>query len=162
MAMLLALARNVPQACAALRQGRWERSQWNGVELADKTLGVIGLGRIGTLVAQRAMAFGMKLVAYDPFVSAERARQLNVELLELDDLLQRSDFVTPASGKDPETVGLLDADRLAKARPGLRIVNVARGGIIVEQDLADAVRSGHVAGAALDVFASEPTTESPV
>ncbi len=162
MAMLLALARNVPQACAALRQGRWERSQWNGVELADKTLGVIGLGRIGTLVAQRAMAFGMKLVAYDPFVSAERARQLNVELLELDDLLQRSDFVTLHLARTPETVGLLDADRLAKARPGLRIVNVARGGIIVEQDLADAVRSGHVAGAALDVFASEPTTESPL
>lgn len=109
------------------------------------------------------MAFGMKLVAYDPFlVSAERARQLNVELLELDDLLQTVRLRHPASGKDHETVGLLDADRLAKARPGLRIVNVARGGIIVEQDLADAVRSGHVAGAALNVFASRPTTESPL
>lgn len=162
MAMLLALARNIPQACAALRQGRWERSQWNGVELADKTLGVIGLGRIGTLVAQRAMAFGMRLVAYDPFLSVERARQLNVELLDLDELLQQADFVTLHLAKTPETIGMLDAKRLAAARPGLRIVNVARGGIIVEDDLADAVRSGHVAGAALDVFASEPTTESPL
>ena len=162
MAMLLALARNIPQACQALRQGRWERSQWNGVELADKTLGVIGLGRIGTLVAQRAMAFGMRLVAYDPFVSADRARQLNVELLDLDELLQQSDFVTLHLARTPETLGLIDAKRLAAAPQGLRIVNVARGGIIVEQDLADAVRSGHVAGAALDVFATEPTTESPL
>ena len=107
MAMLLALARNIPQACSALRQGRWERSQWNGVELADKTLGVIGLGRIGTLVAQRAMAFGMRLVAYDPFLSVERARQLNVELLDLDELLQQADFVTLHLAKTPETIGML-------------------------------------------------------
>ena len=113
MAMLLALARNIPQACSALRQGRWERSQWNGVELADKTLGVIGLGRIGTLVAQRAMAFGMRLVAYDPFLSVERARQLNVELLDLDELLQQADFVTLHVAKTPETIGMLDAKRLA-------------------------------------------------
>ncbi|MEZ5381748.1 MAG: phosphoglycerate dehydrogenase [Microthrixaceae bacterium] len=162
MAMLLAMARNIPQAHQALREGRWERSKWNGVELAEKTLGVIGLGRIGTLVAQRAMAFGMKLAAYDPFVSAERARQLNVELLGLEDLLARSDFLTLHLAKTPETVGLLDAKALASARPGVRIVNVARGGIIVEEDLAEAVRSGHVAGAALDVFAAEPTTESPL
>ena len=162
MAMLLALARNIPQACSALRQGRWERSQWNGVELADKTLGVIGLGRIGTLVAQRAMAFGMRLVAYDPFLSVERARQLNVELLDLDELLQQADFVTLHLAKTPDTVGLIGTELLAKAKPGIRIINVARGGIVDEQALADAIRAGRVAGAALDVFHEEPCVESPV
>ncbi len=162
MALLLAQARNVPQAHAALVEGRWERSKWTGVELADKTLGIIGLGRIGKLVAQRALAFGMKLVGYDPFVAPERAKQLSVELLELDELLAASDFITIHVAKTPETVGLLNAERLAKAKPGLRIVNVARGGIIVESDLADAIRSGHLGGAALDVFDKEPTTTSPL
>jgi D-3-phosphoglycerate dehydrogenase len=162
MALLLAQARNIPQAHAALVSGRWERSQWTGVELADKTLGIIGLGRIGKLVAQRALAFGMHLVGYDPFVSTERAKQLSVELMGLDDLLASADFVTIHVAKTPDTVGMIDADRLAKAKAGLRIVNVARGGIIVEADLADAIRGGHVAGAALDVFEAEPTTESPL
>lgn len=162
MALLLSQARNVPQAHAALVAGRWERSQWEGVELADKTLGIVGLGRIGKLVAQRAHAFGMHLVAYDPFVSPERARQLNVELADLDQILNMADFVTIHVAKTPETEGLIDADRLAKAKPGMRIVNVARGGIVDEHALADAIRSGQVGGAALDVFETEPTTESPL
>lgn len=162
MALLLAQARNVPQAHAALVAGRWERSKWEGVELADKTLGIIGLGRIGKLVAQRALAFGMRLVAYDPFVSPERARQLSVEVVDLDTLLSVSDFVTIHVAKTPETVGLLDAERLRRAKRGIRIINVARGGIVVESDLAELVADGHVAGAALDVFDKEPTTESPL
>jgi D-3-phosphoglycerate dehydrogenase len=162
MALLLAQARNVPQAHAALVSGRWERSRWTGVELSDKTLGIIGLGRIGKLVAQRALAFGMRLVAYDPFVTPERARQLSVDLLDLDELLAVSDFVTIHVAKTPETIGLLNAERLATAKPGIRIVNVARGGIVDEAALAEAIRRGHVAGAALDVFAAEPTTESPL
>ena len=162
MALLLAQARNVPQAHAALVDGRWERSKWQGVELADKTLGVVGLGRIGKLVAQRAMAFGMKLIAHDPFVAPERARQLNIELVDLDTLLATADFVTLHVAKTPETMDLIDAAALAKAKQGIRIVNVARGGIVNEADLAAAIESGHVGGAALDVFAAEPTTESPL
>lgn len=162
MALLLAQARNVPQADAALKSGRWERSRWTGVELADKTFGVIGLGRIGKLVAQRAMAFGMKVVAYDPFVSDEMARRMNIELLDLDTLLATSDFITIHVAKTPETVGLINAERLAKAKKGIRVINVARGGIVVEADLAEAIKSGHVGGAALDVFDAEPTTESPL
>jgi D-3-phosphoglycerate dehydrogenase / 2-oxoglutarate reductase len=162
MAMLLAQARNIPQAHAALVAGRWERSKWEGVELSDKTLGVVGLGRIGKLVAQRAHAFGMRLVAYDPFVDSERARQIGVEMLRLDRLIEVSDFVTLHVTKTPDTVGLIDKDLLARAKPGLRIVNVSRGGIIDEDALAEAIRIGHVAGAAIDVFSSEPTTESPL
>lgn len=162
MALLLAQARNVPQASAALKAGRWERSKWTGVELADKTLGIIGLGRIGKLVAQRALAFGMRLVAYDPFVSEDRARQLSVELLSLDDLMARSDFITLHLAKTPETAGLIDAAMLAKAKPSLRVINVARGGIIDEAALAAAIAEGTIAGAALDVFDKEPTTESPL
>lgn len=162
MALLLASARNVPQAHAALVQGRWERSKWEGVELSDKTLGIIGLGRIGKLVAQRAMAFGMRLVAYDPFVSEDRARQINVTLVSLDELVEQSDFITLHLAKTPETVGLIGKDMLAKAKPSLRLVNVARGGIVDEAALAEAVSSGQIAGAALDVFDSEPTTESPL
>jgi D-3-phosphoglycerate dehydrogenase / 2-oxoglutarate reductase len=162
MALLLAQARNIPQAHSALSAGRWERSRWTGVELSDKTLGIVGLGRIGKLVAQRASAFGMRLVAYDPFVSADRARQMGVNLVELPELLAVSDFVTLHVAKTPETVGLIDAERLAAARPGIRIINVARGGIVDEQALADAIRRGHVGGAALDVFDSEPCTDSPL
>ncbi|MEJ5256441.1 MAG: hydroxyacid dehydrogenase, partial [Acidimicrobiales bacterium] len=162
MALLLAQARNIPQANSALKEGRWERSRWTGVELSDKVLGIIGLGRIGKLVAQRALAFGMRLVAYDPFVSAERARQLSVELLDLDELMAVADFVTLHVAKTPETIGLIDAERLARAKRGIRIINVARGGIVDEAALADAIRSGQVAGAALDVFETEPCTESPL
>lgn len=161
-AMLLAQARNIPQANAALKDGRWERSEWTGVELFDKTLGIVGLGRIGKLVAQRAHAFGMKIVAFDPFVSADRTRQISVDLMSLDELIQVSDFITLHVAKTPETVGLVDKELLARAKPGVRIVNVARGGIVDEADLAAAIESGHVGGAALDVFAAEPTTESPL
>jgi len=162
MALLLAQARNIPQAHAALVDGRWERSRWTGVELSDKTLGIVGLGRIGKLVAQRASAFGMRLVAFDPFVSAERARQINVELVELRELMAVSDFVTIHVAKTPETVGLVDAELLAEAKPGIRIINVARGGIVDEAALAEAIERGHVAGAALDVFSTEPCTDSPL
>ena len=162
MALLLAQARNVPQAHAALKAGRWERSRWEGVELADKTLGIVGLGRIGKLVAQRALAFGMRLVAYDPFVSAERARQMSVELMGVDQLVAESDFITVHLPKTKETTGLIGADLLSKAKPSLRVVNVARGGIVDEQALADFVRDGRIAGAALDVFSKEPMTESPL
>ena len=162
MALLLAQARNVPQAHAALKAGRWERSKWEGVELSDKVLGIIGLGRIGKLVAQRAMAFGMKLIAYDPFVTPDRARQINVELVDLDTLMSRSDFITLHLAKTPETAGLIGAEMLAKAKPSLRVINVARGGIVDEEALAAAIANGTIAGAALDVFAAEPTTESPL
>jgi D-3-phosphoglycerate dehydrogenase / 2-oxoglutarate reductase len=162
MALILAQARNIPQAHAALVAGRWERSRWEGVELADKVLGIIGLGRIGRLVAQRASGFGMKLIAYDPYVAPERARQLNIDLVDLDRLMAAADVVTVHVAKTPETVGLVGKDLLARAKPGIRIVNVARGGIVDEDALAEAIRSGHVAGAALDVFADEPTTASPL
>ncbi|MCP4085023.1 MAG: phosphoglycerate dehydrogenase [Actinomycetia bacterium] len=162
MALLLAQARNIPQAHAALTAGRWERSQWSGVELADKTLGVIGLGRIGKLVAQRAMAFGMRIVAFDPYVARDRAQQVNVELVDLKELATRSDFITVHVAKTPDTVGLINAGFLAGCKAGVRIINVARGGIVDEADLAAAISSGQVGGAALDVFDMEPTTESPL
>ncbi|HJM98863.1 MAG TPA: hydroxyacid dehydrogenase, partial [Acidimicrobiales bacterium] len=141
MALLLAQARNIPPANEALRNGRWERNKWTGVELADKTLGIIGLGRIGKLVAQRALSFGMKLVAYDPFVAPERAKQLSVDLLSLKELMEISDFVTIHVAKTPETIDLISAETLTYAKPDLRIVNVARGGIVNESDLADAIAS---------------------
>ena len=162
MALLLAQARNVPQAHGALVDGRWERSKWEGVELEDKTLGVVGFGRIGRLVAHRAAAFGMKIVAHDPFVPAEAAKHLDVEFLELDDLMARADFLTLHVAKTRETIGLINKERLGLAKPQLRIVNVARGGLIDELALAEAVASGQIAGAAIDVFEDEPTTESPL
>ena len=162
MAMLLAVARNVPQAHAALKQGRWERSKWEGVELFDKTLGILGLGRIGKLVAQRAAAFGMKVVAYDPFVSEERARAMNIELADLNTIITTADFITIHLPKTKETIGLLNAENLKTAKKSLRIINVARGGIVDEQGLADAVNNGVIAGAAIDVFTKEPTTENPL
>jgi D-3-phosphoglycerate dehydrogenase / 2-oxoglutarate reductase len=162
MALLLAQARNIPQAHAALIGGKWERSKWEGVELHGKTLGIVGLGRVGALVAQRALAFGMRLVAYDPYVSVERARHMGVELMSIEDLMAESDFVTIHLPKNTETMGLIGKDLLAKSKPGLRIVNTARGGIVDEDALAEAIRSGTVQGAGLDVFAKEPTTESPL
>ena len=162
MALLLAQARNVPQAHAALVDGRWERSKWEGVELADKTLGIVGLGRIGKLVADRARGFGMRLVAFDPYVSAERARLGGVELMALEQVVAESDFLTIHLPKTAETAGLIGRELLLKAKPGLRVINVARGGIVDEAALAEALRDGIVAGAALDVFATEPTTESPL
>jgi D-3-phosphoglycerate dehydrogenase len=162
MALLLAQARNVPQAHAALTAGRWERSRWEGVEVADKTLAVVGLGRIGKLVADRAKAFGMRVVAYDPYVSPDRAAKLGVELVGLHQAVAEADFLTVHLPKTKDTTGLINRDLLMKAKPSLRVINVARGGIVDEADLAEAIREGVVAGAAIDVFATEPTTQSPL
>ena len=162
MALMLSMARNVAPAHSALVDGRWERSKWKGVELDQKTLGIIGLGRIGRLVGVRAQAFGMKLVAYDPFVSAEAAAEAGAELMELDDLMAASDFVTLHLARTPETMNLLNAELFAKSKVGQRVINVARGGIIDEAALAAAIENGPVAGAAIDVFAEEPTTDSPL
>ncbi len=161
-ALLLAVARNVPAADASLQAGEWKRSKFTGVEVADKTVGVVGLGRIGLLVAQRLSAFGVRLLAYDPYVQPARAAQLGVRLVGLEELLAESDFITIHLPKTAETLGLIGARELALTKPGVRIVNAARGGLVDEQALADALRSGHVAGAGIDVFATEPTTDSPL
>jgi D-3-phosphoglycerate dehydrogenase len=163
MALLLALARNVPQAHAALTQGKWERSKWSGIELEGKTLGILGFGRIGQLVAQRAKGFGMRVLAFDPFVAADRYRELGVDKAENSDAVYgEADFLTLHLPKTPETEGWLDAEALAKCKDGVRILNVARGPLIVDADLEAALDSGKVAGAALDVFRSEPVTEHPL
>jgi D-3-phosphoglycerate dehydrogenase len=162
MALLLAQARNLPQAHAALVEGRWERSRWEGAELHGKTLALLGLGRVGSLVAQRAHAFGMRVIAWDKFVTAERARQMGVELVELDEAAARADFVAVCLVKKPEYMGIVGRDFLAKAKPELRVINNARGGLVDEDALADAVREKRIAGAAIDVFAEEPTTSSPL
>jgi D-3-phosphoglycerate dehydrogenase len=161
-ALMLAVARNVPQAHAALKNGKWERSKWEGVELHGKTLGIVGLGRVGALVAQRASSFGMRLIAFDPFVSPDRARQMGIELVTLEELVQHADVITIHLPKNAETVGLFGKDLLTQVRPEVLIVNTARGGIVDEDALADAVRDGRVAGAGLDVFVEEPTTSSPL
>ena len=162
-ALLLALARNVPQAHAALTGGSWERSKWGGVELYEKTLGLLGFGRIGQLVAARAQAFGMHVLAFDPFVSTARFRELGVEQAESSDALYaRSDFISIHLPKTPETRGWLDAEALAKCRDGVRIINCARGELVDDDALKAALDSGKVAGAALDVFAHEPVTDHPL
>jgi len=163
MALLLAEARSVAAADASLREGRWDRKKFQGVELYGKTLGILGLGRIGSLVAERAAAFGMRLVAYDPFVTEERARQLGVELVATpEDVFTRCDFLTIHLPRTPETEGLVNAESIAAMRDGVRILNVARGGIVDEAALADAIRSGKVGGAGVDVYAEEPCTDSPL
>ena len=160
--LLLAIARNIPQAHAELTRGRWERKRFGGVELADKVLGVVGFGRIGQLVATRARAFEMRVVVFDPFVSAERCRELQVSSATLENLLLQADFVTLHAPLTPETRHLIDAERLHLMKPGARIVNAARGDLVDLDALADALRSGHVAGAALDVFPEEPYTAGPI
>jgi D-3-phosphoglycerate dehydrogenase len=162
MALLLALARNVPQAHAALSgQGKWERSKWSGVELDGKVLGILGFGRIGQLVAARAKGFGLRVVAYDPFVSAERYKDLGVEKAENSDgVYAVADFLTLHLPKTPETEGWLDAEAIGKCKDGVKVLNVARGPLINDEDLIAALDSGKVGGAALDVFRSEPVTES--
>ncbi len=160
--LMLASARHVPQANAALHGGKWKRSAFTGVELYEKTVGVVGLGRIGVLVAQRLSAFGMKVVAYDPYVSGARAGQMGVRLVSLDELLAESDFITVHLPKTPETVGLIGAEALHKVKPTVRIVNAARGGIVDEAALFSAIKEGRVAGAGIDVFATEPCTDSPL
>ena len=155
-AMLLAVARNVPQGDASLREGRWERSRLQGVELAGRTLGIVGLGRIGSGVAQRARAFEMRVVAHDPFVSSERAASLGVELLTLDELLEQADFVTLHTALHEGTHGLIGSEQLARMKPGAYLVNTARGALVDEQALHEAVEGGVIAGAAVDVFSEEP------
>ena len=162
LALLLSAARQIPAADATLREHTWKRSAFNGTEVYGKTVGVVGLGRIGQLVAQRIAAFGTHVIAYDPYVPAARAAQLGIELLPLEEVLARADFISVHLPKTKETAGLLGKDALAKTKPGVIIVNAARGGLIDEAALADAIRSGHVRAAGLDVFATEPCTDSPL
>ncbi|MEU0022729.1 phosphoglycerate dehydrogenase [Streptomyces rochei] len=160
--LIIATARNIPQADAALKNGEWKRSKYTGVELSEKTLGVVGLGRIGVLVAQRMSAFGMKIVAYDPYVQPARAAQMGAQLLSLDELLEVSDFITVHLPKTPETLGLIGDEALHKVKPTVRIINAARGGIVDEEALFSALKEGRVTGAGLDVYATEPCTDSPL
>ncbi len=161
MALLLAQARNVPQAHAALKAGRWERSRFQGVELLEKTLGLVGLGRVGTMVASRALAFGMRVVAFDPYVSRDRAREMGVELVpNLEALLVQADFVSIHLPRTRETTGLIGEREVALMKEGARLVNTSRGGIVDERALVNALRDGRLAGAALDVFAQEPPSAS--
>jgi D-3-phosphoglycerate dehydrogenase / 2-oxoglutarate reductase len=161
-ALLLAAARHISPAHAALRNGEWKRSKYTGIELYEKTVGIVGLGRIGVLVAQRLAAFGMDVIAYDPYVQAGRAAQMGVRLVDLDTLLAESDFISVHLPKTPETVGLIGTDELAKAKASLVIVNAARGGIVDEGALYAALKEGRIAAAGVDVYAKEPCTDSPL
>ena len=162
MAMMLSLARNIPQATASLKKGEWKRSKFMGVELNDKVLGIMGFGRIGREVAKRAQAMQMKCIAYDPFITKERAASLGVEMVPLDELFRRADVITVHTPLIKETRHVINAETIATMRDGVRLINCARGGIIDEKALADGIASGKVAGAALDVFENEPPTDSPV
>jgi len=161
-AMMFALAREIPQADQSTQAGKWEKNRFMGVELAGKTLGLVGCGNIGSIVADRALGLKMKVAAYDPFLSPERALDLGVDKVELEELLARADFITLHTPLTDQTRGILGREALAKARPGVRIVNCARGGLIDEAALKDALETGQVAGAALDVFQNEPAKESPL
>lgn len=161
-ALMMAVARQIPAADASTQAGKWEKSRFMGVELTGKVLGVIGAGNIGSIVCDRARGLKMKVIAYDPFLSQERADKLGVEKVELDELLARADFITLHVPLTDKTRNILSAENIAKTKKGVRIVNCARGGLIDEEALAEAIRSGHVAGAGLDVFAQEPATESPL
>ena len=160
--LLLASARFISPAHAALRNGKWARSKYTGAELFEKTLGIVGFGRIGQLVAHRMQAFGMSVIAYDPYLQPARAAQLGVELVELDHLLKRSDFITIHLPKTKETANLIGVEALKKVKPSVRIINAARGGVLDEAALYDAITEGRVAGAGLDVFSTEPCTDSPL
>jgi D-3-phosphoglycerate dehydrogenase len=155
-ALLISLARSIPQASSSLKAGRWDRKKFIGVELQGKTLGIVGLGRIGRVVASRARAMGMLIVAYDPFIAPEHARDLEIELASLDDVYARADFLTVHTPLTPETRGLIDREAIAKMKQGARIINCARGGLVDEQALFEAITNGSIAGAALDVFTEEP------
>jgi D-3-phosphoglycerate dehydrogenase len=161
-ALLLASARHVPQADSSLKAGKWKRSAYTGTELYEKTLGLVGLGRIGALVSARLAAFGMRVIAYDPYISGARAGQLGVRLVGLDELMAESDFISVHLPKTPETLGLIGEQQLRQAKPGLRLVNAARGGIVDEVALHAALAEGRIAGAGLDVYATEPCTDSPL
>ncbi|MEP3638524.1 MAG: phosphoglycerate dehydrogenase [Paracoccaceae bacterium] len=159
-AMMFAVARQIPEASTSTHAGKWEKSKFMGVELTNKTLGVIGAGNIGGIVCDRARGLKMKVIAFDPFLSAEKADKMGVEKVELDELLKRSDFITLHVPKTDQTAGMINADAIAKMKKGVRIINCARGGLVDENALADALKSGHVAGAAFDVFAEEPAKEN--
>lgn len=161
-AMMFAVARQIPQASASTHAGKWEKSKFMGVELTAKTLGVIGAGNIGGIVCDRAVGLHMKVIAYDPFLSEERAAKLGVTKVDLDELLQRADFITLHVPKTEKTANILSREAIAKMKPGVRIVNCARGGLVDEVALAEALKSGHVAGAAFDVFSVEPANENPL
>ncbi|MEL7347150.1 MAG: phosphoglycerate dehydrogenase [Pseudomonadota bacterium] len=161
-AMMFAVARQIPQANASTHEGKWEKSKFMGVEITGKTLGVVGCGNIGSVVASRAIGLKMKVVAYDPFLSADRARELGVEKLELEELLARADFVTLHLPKTDKTANLLSAERIALMKPGARLVNCARGGLVDEAAVAAALKDGKLAGAAFDVFAAEPAKDNPL
>ncbi len=160
--LIIASARRIPQAHTALYEGRWERSKWVGTELFGCTAGIIGLGRVGRLVAQRLEAFGMRLVAYDPYVSPESAAEVNVSLLSLEDLLSQSDFITIHLIKTAETTGMLNAETLAHAKPTAFLINTARGGIVDEDALLKALEEGRLGGAAIDTWSNEPSVDSPL
>ena len=160
--LMLSVARNIARGDASIRSGRWDRAKFRGVELDGKTLGLVGMGRIGSLVAHRALAFGMKVLAYDPYITAEQARAAGGELRDLDSLLADSDFISLHLPRTPETENLLGREAFAKAKRGVRIINASRGGIIDEEALVEAIRDGQVAGAALDVYAEEPMTGGPL
>ncbi|MDA8987389.1 phosphoglycerate dehydrogenase [Planktomarina temperata] len=161
-AMMFAVARQIPEASASTHAGKWEKSKFMGVELTGKTLGVIGAGNIGGIVCERALGLKMKVVAYDPFLSQERAEKLGVQKVDLDELLARADFITLHVPKTEQTRNILNAEAIAKMKPGVRVINCARGGLVDEVALAEALKSGHVAGAAFDVFEVEPATDSPL
>jgi D-3-phosphoglycerate dehydrogenase len=161
-AMIMALARQLPMADVSTQAGKWEKSRFVGVEVTGKTLGIIGCGNIGSIVADRALGLKMKVIAYDPYLTAEHAENISVEKVELDALLARADFISLHTPLTDQTRGIIDAAALAKTKKGVRIVNCARGGLVVEQDLKAALESGHVVGAALDVYEVEPATENPL
>jgi D-3-phosphoglycerate dehydrogenase len=160
--MIFACARMIPQAYASMKAGKWEKKKFEGVELYDKTLGIVGLGAIGGVVANRCVALGMKVLAYDPFISTEKAKSMGIELADLDTIYRRSDFITLHTPKTKETANLINKDTIAKMKDGVRIINCARGGIVNEQDLFEALKSGKVAGAAFDVFEKEPPENHPL
>lgn len=159
-AMMMALARQIPQAHSSTHAGKWEKSKFMGVELMGKTLGIIGCGNIGAIVADRAIGLKMKVMGYDPFLTTERAATMGIEKAELDDIYARADFITIHTPMTDKTRGLINKDAMSRMKKGVRLLNVARGGLIVEADLKEALASGHVAGAALDVFATEPATDN--
>ena len=161
-AHIFSLARFIPDANASLKAGKWQRSKFTGVELYEKTIGIVGLGRIGSLVAERLKGFGTTLIGYDPYVTASRAEQMGVELVTLPELMKRSDFITIHIPKTPETTGMISTEQFALAKDSLRIVNASRGGIIDEAALYEALKSKQIAGAGLDVFVNEPPTDSPL
>ncbi|MFH0823370.1 MAG: phosphoglycerate dehydrogenase [Pseudomonadota bacterium] len=155
-AMMMALTRNIPQACASMKDGKWDKKKFGGTEILNKTLGVVGLGKIGSIVADRAMGLGMRVVAFDPIMSADQAKQMGVKLASLDELYAQADFITLHVPLTPETKGIICSKNIAKMKNGVRIINCSRGAVVNEDDLADALESGKVAGAALDVFSVEP------